>query len=317
MLEAISWQPGDRLQHPHRGRSSVVTGYDPLQRTAGPAQRGEVRGQRAADASAASSGSGPPAVTPAIDRWTSDRLQQPCTTPGMLTTPPPHRGSRDDCSTLRRPALTTDVPASGSTFATSRAGGSTERCRRPESGPHVPSPAAIAGRGAVPSRSRRDADAGDHAARHQHNPEAPGERYSLQPPRSAAAPSDAGAARPGLGADPAAMPALARVAGRRCLRTRGGEDGMLLRRLTEYATRAEADGELPPPYYRPKRIQWILQISQDGTSATFEWTGARRRESGRRRQRLRTCTGRGRCRRPDPDGGHRSVRLRPGEAGSR
>ncbi|MER6774946.1 type I-C CRISPR-associated protein Cas8c/Csd1 [Streptomyces bacillaris] len=44
---------------------------------------------------------------------------------------------------------------------------------------------------------------------------------------------------------------------------------MLLHRLTEYAARAEEDGELPPPYYRPKRIQWILQISQDGTSAEF------------------------------------------------
>ncbi|MGW2768753.1 type I-C CRISPR-associated protein Cas8c/Csd1 [Streptomyces sp. NPDC001275] len=42
---------------------------------------------------------------------------------------------------------------------------------------------------------------------------------------------------------------------------------MLLHRLTEYAARAEADNELPPPYYRPKRIQWILQLNEDGTSA--------------------------------------------------
>ncbi|MEW2530685.1 type I-C CRISPR-associated protein Cas8c/Csd1 [Streptomyces sp. NPDC047071] len=44
---------------------------------------------------------------------------------------------------------------------------------------------------------------------------------------------------------------------------------MLLHRLTEYAARAEADGELPPPYYRPKRIQWILQIAEDGRSAAL------------------------------------------------
>ncbi|MEU0440305.1 type I-C CRISPR-associated protein Cas8c/Csd1 [Streptomyces sp. NPDC006186] len=42
---------------------------------------------------------------------------------------------------------------------------------------------------------------------------------------------------------------------------------MLLRRLTEYAARVEAKGELPPPYYRSKRIQWILQLNEDGTEA--------------------------------------------------
>ncbi|CQR65546.1 type I-C CRISPR-associated protein Cas8c/Csd1 [Streptomyces leeuwenhoekii] len=44
---------------------------------------------------------------------------------------------------------------------------------------------------------------------------------------------------------------------------------MLLHRLIEYAARAEADGELPPSYYRPKRIQWILQLNADGTEADF------------------------------------------------
>ncbi|WP_282796881.1 type I-C CRISPR-associated protein Cas8c/Csd1 [Streptomyces sp. CC224B] len=44
---------------------------------------------------------------------------------------------------------------------------------------------------------------------------------------------------------------------------------MLLHRLTEYAACAEADSELPPPYYRPRRIQWILRIAEDGRSAAF------------------------------------------------
>ncbi|MFJ5266767.1 type I-C CRISPR-associated protein Cas8c/Csd1 [Streptomyces sp. NPDC088387] len=42
---------------------------------------------------------------------------------------------------------------------------------------------------------------------------------------------------------------------------------MLLQRLTEFAERAEADGELPPAYYRPKKIQWALRIETDGLTA--------------------------------------------------
>ncbi|MFG2227721.1 type I-C CRISPR-associated protein Cas8c/Csd1 [Streptomyces sp. NPDC048644] len=45
---------------------------------------------------------------------------------------------------------------------------------------------------------------------------------------------------------------------------------MLLQRLTEVAGRAEADGELPPAYYRPKKIQWVLRISADGTTARLD-----------------------------------------------
>ncbi|MEU6421104.1 type I-C CRISPR-associated protein Cas8c/Csd1 [Streptomyces spiralis] len=44
---------------------------------------------------------------------------------------------------------------------------------------------------------------------------------------------------------------------------------MLLHRLTEYAARAEADNALPPPYYRPKRIQWVLQLTEDGRAASL------------------------------------------------
>ncbi|MFG2860367.1 type I-C CRISPR-associated protein Cas8c/Csd1 [Streptomyces sioyaensis] len=39
---------------------------------------------------------------------------------------------------------------------------------------------------------------------------------------------------------------------------------MLLHRLTEYADRAE---KLPPPYYRMKKIQWVLRVHADGTTA--------------------------------------------------
>lgn len=42
---------------------------------------------------------------------------------------------------------------------------------------------------------------------------------------------------------------------------------MLLQRLTEVAERAEADGMLPPAYYRPKKIQWVLRIDADGLTA--------------------------------------------------
>ncbi|MER6572830.1 type I-C CRISPR-associated protein Cas8c/Csd1 [Streptomyces sp. NPDC001093] len=45
---------------------------------------------------------------------------------------------------------------------------------------------------------------------------------------------------------------------------------MLLQRLTEVAERAEADGTLPPAYYRPKKIQWVLRIDVDGKSARLD-----------------------------------------------
>ncbi|MFE7300620.1 type I-C CRISPR-associated protein Cas8c/Csd1 [Streptomyces sp. NPDC057579] len=39
---------------------------------------------------------------------------------------------------------------------------------------------------------------------------------------------------------------------------------MLLHCLTEYADRAES---LPPPYYRTKKIHWVLRVDTDGTTA--------------------------------------------------
>ncbi|MFC9081321.1 type I-C CRISPR-associated protein Cas8c/Csd1 [Streptomyces sp. NPDC057062] len=42
---------------------------------------------------------------------------------------------------------------------------------------------------------------------------------------------------------------------------------MLLQRLNEYADRLT--GVLPPEYYRPKQIHWVLDIAPDGTTATL------------------------------------------------
>lgn len=42
---------------------------------------------------------------------------------------------------------------------------------------------------------------------------------------------------------------------------------MLLQRLTEYASRAQ--DALPPPYYRPRSVRWVIRMWEDGTPASF------------------------------------------------
>ncbi|QKW53550.1 type I-C CRISPR-associated protein Cas8c/Csd1 [Streptomyces buecherae] len=44
---------------------------------------------------------------------------------------------------------------------------------------------------------------------------------------------------------------------------------MLLHRLIEFAARAENEERLPPAYYRPKNIQWVLLLEADGATASL------------------------------------------------
>ena len=44
---------------------------------------------------------------------------------------------------------------------------------------------------------------------------------------------------------------------------------MLLTRLVEYAGNAAGTGSgAPPPYYKPQKIRWVLELSPDGTLAS-------------------------------------------------
>ena len=46
---------------------------------------------------------------------------------------------------------------------------------------------------------------------------------------------------------------------------------MLLTRLVEYAAdAARAGAGVPPPYYEPQRIRWILELNRDGSLASSE-----------------------------------------------